>query len=324
MDCISVIIPIYNIDKYIQKCLDSLNIQTYNEYEVIMVDDGSTDGSTKICKEYSADSDRFKYIHTENHGVSHARNVGIKNAKGEFITFVDGDDYVEKDYLEKLYNALTQSSSDIAACSYYRTYDEGEKSTSVYICKEKTVVCAGAALDMICDPVFPWVGWGWGKMYRRSIIEGNSITFDEEIKMNEDSLFNVQAISVAKSVVLLNDYLYYYRIHGSSATHQSIKNPAKLYTRIVAFERILRIARTKYPDSVFERRVRLTLIQTAIHYLSVYFRNVGYDYFETKRILDKIGEYSIGLDNSHLPYKIRMRIKMLSKTPRLYYIFLAR
>ena len=124
-DLISVVVPIYNVENYIKKCVDSILSQTYKNLEIILVDDGSPDNCPQICDEYAQKDNRIKVIHKENGGLSDARNAGIDISKGKFITFIDSDDYIEKDYVEVLYNSIKENASDMAIGSHKAIYDNG-------------------------------------------------------------------------------------------------------------------------------------------------------------------------------------------------------
>ena len=130
-DLISVIVPIYNVEKYINRCIDSIIEQTYTNLEIILVDDGSTDNSGSICDEYAKKDNRIKVIHKENGGVSSARNVGLDTAIGQYITFVDSDDYIEKKYCEILLKTLKKQKADCVACGYNRIYKNKEEKMSM-------------------------------------------------------------------------------------------------------------------------------------------------------------------------------------------------
>lgn len=127
MSCplISIIIPVYNVERYLNKCLDSIINQTYKNLEIVLVDDGSTDRSGLICDDYAAKDNRVIVLHKENSGVSEARNIGLKHSTGEFIGFVDGDDYVDRQMYELLLERLESDNSDMAACNYLQVDEEG-------------------------------------------------------------------------------------------------------------------------------------------------------------------------------------------------------
>lgn len=118
-DLISVIVPVYNVESYLKRCLDSIINQTYQNIEIILIDDGSTDNSGNLCEDYKKIDNRIKVVHKTNGGLSDARNTGIKKAKGKYITFVDSDDYVEYDYVEYLYNLIKKYDTNISFCKYY-------------------------------------------------------------------------------------------------------------------------------------------------------------------------------------------------------------
>ena len=117
-ELISIIVPIYNVEKYLRQCLDSIMNQTYRNFECLLINDGSSDNSEDICREYVSKDSRFRYFEKENGGVSSARNLGIEHSKGEYITFIDSDDWVDSDYLEVLYNSLVDERADIAISTY--------------------------------------------------------------------------------------------------------------------------------------------------------------------------------------------------------------
>lgn len=119
-DLISIIVPVYKVENYLSKCLDSMICQTYKNIEIILVDDGSPDNSGKICDDYAKKDSRIKVIHKENGGLSDARNAGLKIATGKYIGFVDSDDYISVEMYEKLYNQAKKEDADIACCNYYR------------------------------------------------------------------------------------------------------------------------------------------------------------------------------------------------------------
>lgn len=125
MERISVIVPVYNVEKYLDKCVQSILNQTYENIELVLIDDGSTDGSSKICDKYGKIDSRVKVIHKENGGLSSARNRGIDEAVGKFITFIDSDDYIHHQMLEILYEGIIKNKSDISICEY-RRFDENE------------------------------------------------------------------------------------------------------------------------------------------------------------------------------------------------------
>lgn len=160
---ISTIVPVYNVEKYLTKCIDSIINQTYKDLEIILVDDGSTDNSGQICDQYAKKDNRIKVIHKENGGLSDARNVGIKNSTGEYLSFIDSDDYIDKDMIECLYNAITNTNSDIAVCGKYIEGETGKyylknvnSQLKIYDSKEalKSILTNNLIDVSACDKLF--------------------------------------------------------------------------------------------------------------------------------------------------------------------------
>lgn len=187
---ISIIIPVFNNQKHLKRCLDSVLVQTYKNIEVILIDDGSTDNSGEICDDYASKDKRIKVFHTINQGVSIARNLGLDNATGEYIMFVDSDDWIEKNTLECVYNNLKKYSYD---CLLFGFIIEKNKSrNNVMISKQD--VCYNNRSEIIS--VLPelilneYINPLWNKVYKKSIIENMNLRFDKTIHLGEDLLFN--------------------------------------------------------------------------------------------------------------------------------------
>lgn len=210
-DLISVIVPVYNVEKYINRCIDSIINQTYKNLEIILVDDGSQDSSGQICDDYSKKDSRIKVIHKENNGVSSARNTGLDNVTGEWIAFIDADDWIEKNYCEMLINEK-QKDIDIIGCGYKRVNGNSVKRINY---DNKTIMFDN--IEFINKLLNVQNGYGFvhTKLYRRSLI-GN-IRFDVKLRVAEDALFNIQIASNTNKIKIINHDLYDYRINTNSA-----------------------------------------------------------------------------------------------------------
>ena len=202
---ISIIIPVYNCEKFIANCIDSVLQQTWRDYEIIIVTDGSTDSSGKICDEFARKDDRITVIHQENYGVSHARNIGLLHATGEAISFIDGDDTLESEMYEVLIQAMQEHNADISHCGYKHIV--GEEIRLVHDTKRVLVQEQQEALECLVSGRF-FGGGLWSKLFRRELLNG--LTFRENLKNNEDILFNYEAFSKAKKVVFIDSALYNY------------------------------------------------------------------------------------------------------------------
>lgn len=212
---ISVIVPVYNAESTLQRCVDSILRQSYRSFEIILIDDGSEDLSGRICDEYSKTDDRFTVIHQNNQGVSAARNQGLDIAKGEFIAFVDSDDYVDSDYLRILFNGIISYEVDICMTSL-RINRGVDRVTPLNDRSEIISAILGNDFGNNAGPV--------NKLFKRSII--GCLRFDKHIYLGEDILFNVEYAKRCNSGVFINEALYHY--DQSTASISYMRNPAKL------------------------------------------------------------------------------------------------
>ena len=210
---ISVIVPVYNTEKFLKKCLLSLINQSYHNLELVIVNDGSTDGSGEICEDFKKKYRNIKYIYQNNGGVSSARNKALKMCNGEFITFVDSDDWVESDYCEKLYNSIIKNNSDIALCGFNKIYDSKKEKCSF---SKDNVYSSSIYAKYILNPQ---TGFGMvaPKLIRKEIIDNE---FDSKLRIGEDALFMLQLAKNVKIVNYLDECLYNYRINSDSAVRK--------------------------------------------------------------------------------------------------------
>lgn len=210
---VSIIIPVYNTNDYLRACLESIECQTYSEIEVILVNDGSTDNSGEICREYCEKDSRFKLIEQSNSGLSAARNTGLDFATGEYITFVDSDDVVNSKFLYTLINAM-ESGISIVQCAYTK-FDENIPSQD-NVSQRTTEIKTNCLRDYILSNGLTTVVWD--KMYRRDVFDAESETIRFPIgKTMEDAyiLTDIYA-SVKPTVKVIDDILYYYRVRMDS------------------------------------------------------------------------------------------------------------
>ena len=210
---ISVIIPVYNVENYLRQCLDSIINQTLKEIEIICINDGSTDSSKQILEEYALKDERIKIINQKNKGVSAARNTGIDAATGEYIGFVDSDDWVKLDAYEKLYNKITREDVDIVFSRYNYVFEDGRIEHNPNHFKELDEIKINSIdenLELL--KISPSI---WTKIFKKSFILDNKIRFPEGV-LAEDLFFIVQYLLKANGIVYLNNYFSYnYRIRDS-------------------------------------------------------------------------------------------------------------
>lgn len=215
---VSIIIPVYNTEKYLRQCLNSVLNQSFSNWECIVVDDGSTDGSGMICDEYGQMDNRFHIVHKQNDGVSTARNRGLDLAIGIYISFIDGDDFIESDFLEKMLSAMISCKVDIVCCKAIYSYQNREDQNAHYsiFSRKESIV------EMLLPTSFH--GWPWNKLYKAEIIDQYGIRFDETLKYCEDEVFVLQYLVHINTCCYLSNRLYHYVQNEMSANN-------KIYTQ---------------------------------------------------------------------------------------------
>lgn len=211
---ISVIIPVYNVQQYLERCIKSVIEQSYNNLEIILVDDGSTDNCGKICDDYSNKDIRIKVIHQENGGVSKARNTGLDNAKGKYISFIDSDDFVHKDYILNMYTNLCKNNADIATCSYQSFYEESDICDNI-IFEEGQVYNNEEALRLMLYQIGTTTS-AWGKIYDKKLFE--KVRYPV-IETGEDLATIYKLFMKAKTITFSTNKLYYYLQRRESVMH---------------------------------------------------------------------------------------------------------
>lgn len=215
----SIIIPLYNINiEYLEECLESCIKQDYNDYEIIVVDDGSEINYNSLLSKFKS---KIKYIRTDNFGVSHARNIGIKNSIGKYLLFLDSDDYLPTNCLKEYANVINEQKFDIVIAKTYIienniSINHCRKNNSFKITNKEEL---HRAVMFNNDPNFSCVDTVWAKLYSKEFLEKNSLFFNEKLKNCEDVIFNYEAYHKAENIYYLNLPTYYYRVNNYSACH---------------------------------------------------------------------------------------------------------
>lgn len=224
MILVSIVVPIYNVEQYLKHCVRTILQQSYDNIEIILVDDGSTDNCGKICDEFAGQDNRIKVIHKQNGGLSDARNVGIDIATGDYITFIDSDDYIMPDMIGILINIIVNSNADIAQCEFIRSKSDciGESKQSTFQSNKFTVYSENKMSAYINDKIIATAAWG--KIYKKSLF--NEIRFPVG-RLHEDVFTTYKLIHEADSVTVTNYVGYVYRINENSITTSKF-TPKKL------------------------------------------------------------------------------------------------
>lgn len=304
MPKVSVIVPVYNVQKYLNQCVDSLLAQDMTDYEIILVDDGSTDGSGSICDSYQKANDNVVSIHQKNQGVSVARNTGIESAKGKWITFVDSDDWAEPDLLKKAVGKAESFDADILFFSYITDYEDGTGHESRFldldtgdISAHKDYIEAKAVTQFYGKTRIKSgvaAGATWGKVIRKEIIDKYELRFPVGVVRAQDTVFWLNAVEHADRIFLTDDYLYHYRLNDSSITRgkKYIRNSEevfyRLFTEYYKFIETYHKENTAVQDAVYIRTIQA--MRWVLEH-EIFNKNAGYSF------LKKINEFKAFCNN---------------------------
>lgn len=217
---VTIIIPIYNLDKYLYRCLKSVQDQDYKDIEVILIDDGSTDKSKDICREFLNSDNRFKYFFQQNNGVSKARNYGIYQAQGTFLTFVDGDDYLEPDHISSMVHGMSNANVDVVI-SGRRIITANTENELMIASEEQFRTQEELIKDSFSQLVY---GYIWNKLYKTKIIKDNHIFFLESLSFAEDQVFNISYFKCSAGGFILDKATYNYVRRQDSITKGRTKS----------------------------------------------------------------------------------------------------
>lgn len=238
---ISIIVTAYNVEKYLSQCLESCMKQSFNDIEIIVVNDGSKDNTENIIKEYCKQDKRIKYLCQENSGVSVARNNGMRIASGDYVMFVDGDDYLSEKIISELAVEIDPETDIVACCC--KGFDDNGEYPNYFFDNSYTMVSVNEKERLYLQlmkteaeqpdnqSIFTGIGVPWGKLYRKTFLDSNMLKFNPELKRMQDNIFNTYAFSIAKKIKYLNSPLYYYRIDHISSYKKHYQ--AEIYYKIL-------------------------------------------------------------------------------------------
>lgn len=268
---ISIIVPVYNVEQYLKKCIDSILSQTFTNFELILVDDGSTDESGKICDYYARLDNRVKVIHKENGGLSSARNVGLEVAKGKYIGFVDSDDYISKFMFQKLYESLVENNCDISICDYTEVFQDNGTIYNEKVGGGKLILNNIEALEKI----YKEKGWlyvvAWNKLYKKELFNGLIFPVG---KVHEDEMIAHELLYRSNKIIFVEEKLYYYLQRENSIMGKKY-NISRL--DIIDAMRIR-------ANFFYEKNLKKLRYEAEVEYLKIFFKlyykyiNCGYDW----------------------------------------------
>lgn len=251
---ISVIVPVYNVEKFLAECLHSVINQTYANLEIILVDDGSKDSSGKICDDYVEKDSRVKVIHQENAGLSAARNAGVEIASGQYIMFVDSDDLIDLDTLQILYDVIIETESDISSCnstSDKTLLGEGDGAISVFNSRQSLIRVFNDTNVAVAAPM---------KLYKSEIAK--AVDF-ERGRINEDYYYTVRILTKIKKLAYVERKLYFYRVNADSITHKTFTD--KNLDLLHAADQVEKVIKEYNPKLVKYSNIKRCYIAVALY-----------------------------------------------------------
>ncbi len=248
---VSVIIPVYNAEKYLDRCVQSVSDQSYKNLEIILIDDGSTDNSSQICDSYADNDKRIHVIHQKNSGVSCARNVGIECSSGEYVMFVDADDWLDNNYIEKMVIGI--KNSDVSISNFKSIHAENglRKREYKYIGDNREIDSRAFLLDCFSGAIYTYTCWG--KLYKRSLINDSRF---ENLAFSEDALFCRSVLAKADKIVLLDFEGYNYYQTSDSVTQDNNRVVERLCDEIIMLERTIDISKSLHLPNGFDKNIR--------------------------------------------------------------------
>lgn len=316
---VSIIIPVYNVESYLRQCLDSVISQTFTNWECILIDDGSNDNSGKICDEYANNDSRFRVFHKTNGGVSTARNFGIDKATSEWITFIDSDDWIEKDYISIMFN--DNQNSDLSMQGYKIVSHRGNEvihkfENSLYTSDILSVFCESEYKNIINSPV--------SKLFKTNIIRKYNIKFDKSISYGEDHIFVLEYLKHVNVVYISNAFEYnYYQDDSVSLTRKPIHSNQLISYMLLAYNKQLALI---LQFNALDNKAALNAVARRFYGV---FSKLLYDFFLTSPgiekyayIINSLRPYRMG--KTDLTIKRKFIFNIIEKIPsKLSYILLS-
>lgn len=255
---VSIIIPVYNVKKYLEKCITSVQQQSYSKLQIILVDDGSTDGSSVICDYYAKKDNRIKVIHKTNGGLSSARNVGLEHATGDFLAFVDSDDYIESDMIERLLEQAIENNVDIVQCGINYVCEKGNI-LSKKNCEEYKYETNSEILEAFFEEKISVMVWN--KIYRTEYIKDIRMI---EGKNNEDNMYTIDVLIRTNKVICIPEAFYNYTQRANSITKTSFTD--KKLDSIYAGQYVINVCEKYKPEYVIHAKINLCLIDYYLYF----------------------------------------------------------
>lgn len=314
---VSIIVPVYNVEKYLNVSLESLINQTLKEIEIILIDDGATDSSGTICDNYAKNDSRIKVFHNQNEGQGFSRNLGLKHAKGEYIAFIDSDDYIDIDFLEKLYNSAKEQNAEISCGNLRRFTNDGKISEATYNTNLINII---RYINYNCELLL-YTAFSYGfycRIYKKSFLEKYNIRFAEKL-IYEDLFFVFLSGIYVQKIVVRDDVYYYYRVNHSATMYTARKT-----TKNFDILKIIELCENELEQSKYSLDINLLNKVFDIFKIIIYSSHLYHiDHIYFKKLSNSINEdvKMINLKGNRynsLIYRIKLYMIKKIKTSYLY------
>lgn len=313
---ISIIIPVYNVENYIERCIDSVLNQTISDFEVIIINDGSTDKSGQICDEYMKKDKRIKVYHIENSGASRARNIGIKKSNGKYIAFIDSDDYIKENMYENLVNIADKENLDVVICNY-NTVDKigniiGEPRHSIpcdVVLQKKGIY--NHILKEYYGGNIVGVYSLWNKLFNREIIINNNILINEELYMGEDLWFNFDVYLNANKIKAIEDVYYYYELENPNSI-MKMNKPDLVDSWIYTLEKLLNINDELFNFDIDYNKFYRQFITNVSYYIIKVLNSNDYTKKQKSEIINKILNNQFYKNSVKYDKYVNKKVKLLN------------
>lgn len=311
---ISVIVPVYNVEKYLNRCVESIVNQTYENLEIILVDDGSTDNCPEICEEWAEKDNRIKVVHKQNGGLSSARNAGMDIMHGEYVLFIDSDDYIDLKMAEEMYKKISKDDYDVCLCNSNSVDNDYN---IIYTSQNKSVIFEGKDIiyNFLSAAVFDSFSV-CDKMYKVSVLKNNNLRFDETIKWGEDYPFNYHCFKVINKLISVENAYYYYLISREGSITYNVT-----YGSVNRWKNIKMVLEAEKDNSVNYEIVLKKYASELLCILRELLRDGNRELIKEnyKTIIDEIKKYYaefIKLNN--LNRKVKFSIMLINVSPNAF------
>ncbi len=312
-ELISVIVPIYNVEKYLEKCITTIVNQTYKETEIILVDDGSTDSCPKICDNWLKKDERIKVIHKKNGGLSDARNAGIDIAKGKYICFVDSDDYLEKNYIEKLYFSLKENNTNISQCGI-KYVDENNRTLKTIGYSSNCLISGRQAIIESLNEHFVENEVVWNRLYKKNIFD--IIQFPVG-RIHEDEYVIYKILYNEEKISIISDALYCYR-QSNTSIMRSNYNLKKFKDFCDAYDEKIMYFRERNDIQIHDMVIRSYLSNLSNIYIKLSNnREIGKEVLQGIRVTYK-KLYKKVTKSKNISIKNKLKVSIFYYSPKLY------